>query len=111
MRQEFLRFYPCELGLFGKALTETVLPEMENLTLDIRTSRRQGMMELLQFLVISMVFQHIYLDSMKAQYALIVSEMSRNKRTFNFSEPRQKMIDHSRLPEAKIEKCLPHKMG
>ena len=35
MREEFLGFLHCELGLTGKALAETVLTEIENLTLDI----------------------------------------------------------------------------
>ena len=41
VREEFLGFLHCELGLTGKALTETVLTEIENLTLDINNCCRQ----------------------------------------------------------------------
>ena len=42
MREEFLGFLHCELGLSGKASTETILTEIGNLTLDISNCRGQG---------------------------------------------------------------------
>ena len=35
IREKFLGFLHCELGLSGKALVETILTEIGNLTLDI----------------------------------------------------------------------------
>ena len=42
IREEFLGFLHCELGLTGKALAETILTEIGNLTLDINNCRGQG---------------------------------------------------------------------
>ena len=42
IREEFLGFLHCELGLSGKALAETILTEVGNLTLDINNCRGQG---------------------------------------------------------------------
>ena len=42
IREEFLGFLYCELGLTGKALAETILTEIGNLTLDINNCRGQG---------------------------------------------------------------------
>ena len=42
IREEFLGFLHCELGLTGKALAETILIEIGNLTLDINNCRGQG---------------------------------------------------------------------
>ena len=42
IREGFLRFWHCELGLSGKALAETILTEIGNLTLDINNCRGQG---------------------------------------------------------------------
>ena len=39
IREEFLGFLHCDLGLFGKALAETVLNGIANLTLDIQNCR------------------------------------------------------------------------
>ena len=41
-REEFLGFLYCDLGLSGKALAETVLNGITNLTLDIENCRGQG---------------------------------------------------------------------
>ena len=41
IREEFLRFLRCDLGLCGKALAETVLNDIANLTLDIQNCRGQ----------------------------------------------------------------------
>ena len=64
VREEFLVFLHCDLGLPGKALAKAILTE---------TALGRGMMELLQFLVISMVFLLIYLESMRKLYTLIVT--------------------------------------
>ena len=40
--EEFLGFLHCELALSGKALAETILTEIGNLTLDINNCRGQG---------------------------------------------------------------------
>ena len=42
IREEFLGFLHCDLGLSGKALPETVLGGLINLGLDIRNSRGKG---------------------------------------------------------------------
>ena len=42
IREEFLDFLRCELGLSGKALAETVLGGLINLGLDIKKCRGQG---------------------------------------------------------------------
>ena len=42
IREELLGFLHCELGLSGKALAETILAEIRNLTLDIKNCRGQG---------------------------------------------------------------------
>ena len=42
IREGFLTFWHCELGLSGKALAETILTEIGNLTLDINNCRGQG---------------------------------------------------------------------
>ena len=42
IREEFLEFLHCDLGLSGKALAETVLNVIANLTLDIQNCRGQG---------------------------------------------------------------------
>ena len=42
IREEFLGFLHCELGLTGKALAETILTEIGNLTLDIKTAVDRG---------------------------------------------------------------------
>ena len=42
IREEFLGFLYCELGLSGKALAETILTEIGNLTLDINNCPGQG---------------------------------------------------------------------
>ena len=42
IREEFLGFLHCELGLSGKALAERVLNGIANLTLDIHNCRGQG---------------------------------------------------------------------
>ena len=42
IREEFLGFLHCELGLSGKDLAETILTEIGNLTLDINNCRGQG---------------------------------------------------------------------
>ena len=42
IREEFLGFLHCELDLSGKALAETILTEIGNLTLDINNCRGQG---------------------------------------------------------------------
>ena len=42
IREEFWGFLHCELGLSGKALAETVLNGIANLTLDIQNCRGQG---------------------------------------------------------------------
>ena len=39
IREEFLGFLHCELGLTGKALAETILTGIGNLTLDINNCR------------------------------------------------------------------------
>ena len=41
IREEFLGFLHCELGLTGKALAETILTEIGNLTLDINNCHGQ----------------------------------------------------------------------
>ena len=42
IREEFLGFLHCDLGLSGKALAETVSGRLINLDLDIRNCRGQG---------------------------------------------------------------------
>ena len=42
IREEFLGFLHCDLGLSGKALAETVLSGLINLGLDIRNHYEQG---------------------------------------------------------------------
>ena len=42
IREEFLEFLHCDLGLTGKALAETVLSGLIDLGLDIRNCREQG---------------------------------------------------------------------
>ena len=42
IREEFLGFLYCKLGLSGEALAETVLNGIANLTLDIHSCRGQG---------------------------------------------------------------------
>ena len=45
MREEFLGFLRCDVGLSWKALAETVLNGIANLALDIRNCRRKGYYE------------------------------------------------------------------
>ena len=69
IREEFLVFLHCELGLTGIALAETILTEIGNLTLDINNCRGQAYDGAAR----SMVFLLIYLESMKKLYTFIVT--------------------------------------
>ena len=117
IREEFLFFLHCELGLSRKALAETVLTEIGNLTLDINNCRGQGYDEVASVSGhISGISAHILRINEKAVYthchshrlnlvvaASCIIQYVRNifdqikELSFfcNFSEPRQKMLDVS----------------
>ena len=117
IREEFLGFLHCELGLFGKALAETILTEIGNLTLDINNCRGQrydgaasvsGHINGLSAHIVRVnekaVYTHCHshrLDlvvaaSCSIQYVRnILDQIKELSFFFNFSEPRQKMLDLS----------------
>ena len=110
LRKQFLGFLHYELGLSGKALAETILTEIGNLTLDINNCRGRGYDGAVS------VSTHILKINKKAAYThccshrlnLVVAEscsiqdvrnvLDQIKELsffFNFSEPHQKMLDLS----------------
>ena len=130
IREEFLGFLHCELGLSGKALAETILTEIGNLTLDINNCRGQGYDGAASVSGhISDLFAHILRIKEKAVYSnchshrlnLVVAAscstqyvrdvLDRIKELsffFNFSEPRQKMLHLS--IEIHAPDCLKKKL-
>ena len=60
VREEFLGFLHCDLGLSGKALAETVLGRLTNLSLDIRNCHGQCYDRAAAFLDILMDYLHIF---------------------------------------------------
>ena len=117
IREEFLGFLHCELGLSGKALAETFLTEIGNLTLEINNCRGQGYDVAASFSGhINGLSTHILILNEKAVYTHchshrlnlvlaascsiqyvrnVLDQIKELSFFFSFSEPRQKMLDLS----------------
>ena len=116
-REEFLGFLHCELGLSGKDLAETILTEIGNLTLDINNCRGQGydgtasvsghvnglsahICRINEKAVYTHRHSHrlnlVVAASCSIQYVRnVLDQVKELSFFFNFSEPRQKMLDLS----------------
>ena len=115
IREEFLGFLHCDLGLSGKALAETVLNGITNLTLDIQNCRGQGYdgassvsgyINGLSAQILRINEKAIYTHCHSHQLNLVVAascniQIVRNvldqikelSYFFNYSEPRQNRLD------------------
>ena len=115
IREEYLGFLRCELGLSGKALAETALNGIANLTLDIHNCRGQGYdgassvsgyINGLSAQRLRINEKAIYTHCQSHQLKLIAAascniQIVRNvldqikelSYFFNYSEPRQKILD------------------
>ena len=115
IREEFLGFLHCDLGLSGKALAETVLNGIANLTLDIQNCRGQGYdgassvsgyINGLSAQILRINEKAIYTHCHSHRLNLVVAtscniQIVRNvldqikelSYFFNYSEPRQKILD------------------
>ena len=115
IREEFLGFLHCDLGLSGKALAETVLNGIANLTLDIQNCRGQGYdgafsvsgyINGLSAQILRINEKGIYTHCHSHRLNLVVAascniQIVRNvldqikelSYFFNYSEPRQKILD------------------
>ena len=130
IREEFLGFLHCELGFSGKALAETILTEIGNLTLDINNCRGQGYdgaasvsghinglsahtLRINEKFVYTHCHSH-WLNSAGAascrvQYVRnVLDQIKELSFFFNFSEPHQKMLDLS--IENHASDCLKEKL-
>ena len=130
IREEFLGYLHFELGLTGKALAETILTEIGNLTLDNNNCRGQGydgaasvsghinglLADILRINE-KAVYTHCYSHrlnlavaaSCSIQYVRnILDQIKELFFFFNFSEPRQKMLDLS--IENHAPNCLKRKL-
>ena len=119
IREEFLGFLHCDFGLSGKALAETVLNGIKNFTLDIQNCRGQGydgassvsgyinglsVCLSVQILHINNKAIHTHCHSHRLNLVVAAScniQIVRNvldqikelSYFFNYSEPRQKILD------------------
>ena len=115
IREEFLGFLHCDLGLSGKALAETVLNGIANLTLDIQNCRGQGYDGAssvsgyinglsAQILCINekAIYTHCYSHRLNLVVAAscnikivrnVLDQIKELSFFFNYSEPRQKILD------------------
>ena len=117
IREEFLVFLHCELGLTGIALAETILTEIGNLTLDINNCRGQGydgaasvsgQINGLSAHILRINEKAVYIHCYRHQLNLVVAascsiqyvrkvldEIKELSFFFSFSEPCQKILDLS----------------
>ena len=115
IREEFLGFLHCDLGLSGKALAETVLNGIANLTLDIQNccgrgydgaSSVSGYINGLSAQILRInekaIYTHCHSHRLNLKVAAscniqivrnVLDEIKELSYFFNYSEPRQKILD------------------
>ena len=115
IREELLGFLHCDLGLSGKALAETVLNGIADLTLDIQNCRGQGYdgdssvssyINGVSAQILRINEKAIYIHSHSHRLNLVVAgscniqivrnvldQIKKLSYFFNYSEPRQKILD------------------